>query len=389
VTVSRLRKLIVPVLCAVPAVVAANAVAASGAALNVTGTWQAEFDCTAGPCTSTSEADTLMLTQAQGSDVVTGTDSTGATISGMLVTGSTFSVTGTGKKGFVVHATVTVAANGLSWSGTYTDSKGTSGTDTATRQPPPAPANTALPTITGSTTAGAPLTCSEGSWSNAPDGFTYEWFRDGTPIIGTTGATYTVLATDEGLTLTCTVTASNLGGAASATSAGVPVPVLHVAHCPAASGALSGNTLGVLRLGMTRAQAVHAFAHSSTRGKSYQVFFCLTPRGVRVGIASPKLVKTLPKSERALAGHVIWASTSSFYYSVHGVRCGGTVAAAGKVLKLTGPFHIGKNFWYLAPNGASTAVFKVRAGVIEEIGIADKQLTKGHKAQVAFLTSFS
>jgi len=147
--------------------------------------------------------------------------------------------------------------------------------------------------------------------------------------------------------------------------------------------------LGLLRLGMARAQALHAFAHSSNRGKKYEDFFCLTPSGVRVGIASPKLVKTLPKSERKLAGTVIWASTSSFYYSIHGIRCGATVAAAGKLVKLTGPFHIGLNYWYLAPNGASTAVFKVRGRIIEEIGIADKQLTRGHKAQVAFLTSFS
>jgi hypothetical protein len=376
-------------LSAVAALVVASAAAASGATLNLTGTWQSNFHCTAGPCSFTNQADTLVLTQAQGSDMVSGTDQTGGTISGTL-TGSTFQLTGTGKKGFVVMATVTIAANGLSWSGAYTvPSTGTSGTYTATRPPPPAPANTALPAITGSPTAGTHLSCSQGSWTNAPNGFTYEWFRDGTPIIGTIAPTYTVLATDEGLTLTCAVTASNLGGAASATSAGVPVPVPHVARCPAASGELSGDTLGVLKLGMTRAQALHAFAHSSTRGKSYQVFFCLTPRGVRVGIASPKLVKTLPKSERGLAGHVIWASTSSFYYAVHGIRCGATVAAAGKVLKLTGPFHIGKNLWYLAPNGASTAVFKVRGGVIEEIGIADKQLTKGHKAQVAFLTSFS
>ncbi len=388
-TVSRLRTLIVLVLCAVPAVVAATAGAASGAALNLTGTWQSNLHCTAGPCAFTNQPDTLVLTQAQGSDMVGGTDQTGGTISGTL-TGSTFQFTGTGKKGFVVMATVTIAANGLSWSGAYTaPSTGTSGTYTATRPPPPPPANTALPAIAGSPAAGVHLSCSEGSWSNSPSGFTYEWARDGTPIIGAVGDAYTVLTTDEGLTLTCAVTATNLGGSASATSAGVSVPVPHVARCPAASGKLSGETLGLLRLGMTRAQALHAFAHSSTRGKSYQVFFCLTPRGVRVGIASPKLVKTLPKSERGLAGHVIWASTSSFYYSVHGIRCGATVAAATEVLKLTGPFHIGKNLWYLAPNGASTAVFKVRGGVIEEIGIGNKQLTTGHKAQVAFLTSFS
>ena len=55
----------------------------------------------------------------------------------------------------------------------------------------------------------------------------------------------------------------------------------------------------VAGLPVGRAQAVHAFAHSSNRGKKYEDFFCLTPRGVRVGIASPKLVKTLPKSERS------------------------------------------------------------------------------------------
>jgi hypothetical protein len=252
------------------------------------------------------------------------------------------------------------------------------------------PVETSPPVITGSAKAGGKLTCSTGTWTNDPTMFTYQWYLDGTPIPGATSKTYTVQSGDEQLTLTCAVGAANAkGGTVAVSKKGAKVPVPHVARCPAASGKLSGDRLGLLRLGMTRAQAVHAFAHSSTRGKRYEVFFCLTPRGVRVGIASPKLGKTLSKSERKIVGHVIWASTSSFYYSVHGVRCDTTVVAAAKRLKLTGPFHVGKNYWYLAPNGASTAVFKVRHGIIEEIGIGSKQLTKGHKAQVAFLTSFS
>jgi hypothetical protein len=255
---------------------------------------------------------------------------------------------------------------------------------------PPVPANTSRPVISGTAKTGGRLSCSQGSWTHDPTGFAYQWSYDGTPVQGAAGATYTVQSDDQGLSLTCAVTASNAGGAgAPASSAGTLVPVPHVARCPAATGKLSGVTLGLLRLGMTRAQALHAFAHSSNRGKKYEDFFCLTPRGVRVGIASPKLIKTLPKSERKLAGTVIWASTSSLYYSVHGIRCGATVAAARKVLRPTGPFHIGLNYWYLAPNGASTAVFKVRGGIIEEIGIGDKALTGGHKAQVAFLTSFT
>ncbi len=126
------------------------------------------------------------------------------------------------------------------------------------------------------------------------------------------------------------------------------------------------------------------------RGKHYEDFFCLTPRGVRVGYASPALLKTLPAKDRTrFEGRVVWASTSNTFYAVHGVRPGMTVAAAGRHLKLTGPFHVGLNYWYLAPNGTSTAVLKVRHGIVEEIGIGDRSLTQGHTAQVAFLKSFS
>jgi hypothetical protein len=110
---------------------------------------------------------------------------------------------------------------------------------------------------------------------------------------------------------------------------------------------------------------------------------------MRVGYASPRLLATLSAGERArLAGRVVWCSTASGYYSLAGVRHGTTVAAAAQLLKLIGPFHVGKNDWYLAPNGSSVGVMKVRHGVIEEIGIGDKQLTRGRKAQRAFLTSF-
>ena len=90
-----------------------------------------------------------------------------------------------------------------------------------------------------------------------------------------------------------------------------------------------------------------------------------------------------------MAQRVIWASTSSGYYSVRGIRPGATVAAAGAHLELAGPFHVGLNYWYPAPNGSSTAVLKVRRGIIEEIGIGDKRLTVGHRAEINFPKSFS
>jgi hypothetical protein len=193
------------------------------------------------------------------------------------------------------------------------------------------------------------------------------------------------------LTLTCNVSASNaIGKSSPATSKGVKVPVPHVQKCPGATGKLDGTTLGLVKLGMTRKEAGAKYKHSSNRGKKYEDFFCLTPIGVRVGYASPKLLDTLPKAKRAqFKDRVIWASTSSAFYTLKGVRAGTTIKAASKKLKTGKPFHIGKNIWYLAPNGSSTAVLKVRRGIVEEIGIGDKALTTGHKAQVNFLNSFS
>ena len=170
----------------------------------------------------------------------------------------------------------------------------------------------------------------------------------------------------------------------------VSVPFGPRRGCPAATGRLRGQTLGLAKLGMTRVQARRAYTHSSDRGKRYEDFFCLTPIGVRVGYGSPALLKRLGAHERKrFAGRVVWSSTSNPFYAVRGVHPGATLAVARKHLKLTGPFHVGLNFWYLATAGPSTAVLKVRHRIVEEIGIADKSLTKSHKAQRRFLRSFS
>jgi hypothetical protein len=162
------------------------------------------------------------------------------------------------------------------------------------------------------------------------------------------------------------------------------------AACPAASGRLSGTRLGALHLGMTRAQARHTFTHSSDRGRRYQDFFCLSPNGVRVWYASPRLLRSLPHHERSkYSGRVVWASTSNPYYSVRGIVPGAALRTARARLTHGRLFHVGLNYWYLAPNGRTTAVLKTRHGVVEEIGIAAKALTRGRRAQRRFLTSFS
>jgi hypothetical protein len=252
------------------------------------------------------------------------------------------------------------------------------------------PVNTGAPSISGTGKAGTALSCAHGVWSGPPSGYTYAWARDGTLIQGATGSSYTVQKLDQGTAVTCTVTASNvLGKGPAATSKGFTVPVPPVPRCPPATGSLSGSKLGLIHLGMTKQQARHAYTHSSTRGQQYKDFFCLTPYGVRVGYASPKLLRGLPVRERGrYKGRVVWASTDNARYAVGGIRAGATLAAAEKALPHGYYFRVGANYWYLAPAQGATAVLKVRHNVVEEVGIAVKQLTGSHKADRELMTSF-
>jgi hypothetical protein len=107
---------------------------ASASALNLTGTWSANYHCEAGGCAGGNFPATDTLTQAEGSKTVSGTNGS-ESLTGTL-TGNTFafhSYTG----GYKAEGTLTIAPNGLSWSGPVHDSNGTSGTYTATRASAP------------------------------------------------------------------------------------------------------------------------------------------------------------------------------------------------------------------------------------------------------------
>lgn len=93
---------------------------------------------------------------------------------------------------------------------------------------PAAPANTKLPTISGTTKVGKKLKASNGTWSNGPK-FTYRWLRCSSAgqsckgIAKATGASYTLVKADAGHRLEVRVTGTNMVSAASATSAATGV----------------------------------------------------------------------------------------------------------------------------------------------------------------------
>jgi hypothetical protein len=70
------------------------------------------------------------------------------------------------------------------------------------------------------------------------------------------------------------------------------------------------------------------------------------------------------------------------------VRVGTRISKVSKKLHVGRRFQVGRNTWYLAPNGSSRGILKVRHGRIQEIGIASRPLTRTRAADRRFLRSF-
>jgi hypothetical protein len=137
------------------------------------------------------------------------------------------------------------------------------------------PASVSVPGVSGSPVVGQTLTCSNGVWSGGtPQTFTYQWVSDGNPISGATAATYLVAPADQGHTLACAVTATNSGGRASATSAGIAIPPAPVTTGPppvvppasAGAPAISGTT----KLGSSLSCSTGAWSGTMPQTYAYQ-----------------------------------------------------------------------------------------------------------------------
>lgn len=255
---------------------------------------------------------------------------------------------------------------------------------------PSAPTNLAVPVVRGTAKAGSTLSCSDGRWTSSPTSYAYRWRRDGVALAGAVDPTYRVQTEDEGTTLRCTVSATNAAGTRGpAISQAVRVPVPVVARCPAAKGSLAGSTLGSTELGMTRTEARAAYLSSSVRSSADVFFFCLTPIGIRVAFPSPGLLSSLSSGQRdQFDDRVIWASSANPHYAIDGVRPGATLAAAEHALPHGNLLAIGDDKWYVAPAGRATAVLGIRAGLVQQVGIAERQLTPTRRAQVKLLASY-
>ena len=106
--------------------------------------------------------------------------------------------------------------NTIGWGSVYassnagrTDIIGTSATT---------PVNSVAPVISGSDYVTSVLTTTNGTWTNTPTSFTYQWYRNTTLISGATSSSYTLVQADADFEVKCKVTAINASGSGVADS---------------------------------------------------------------------------------------------------------------------------------------------------------------------------
>ncbi len=88
------------------------------------------------------------------------------------------------------------------------------------------PVNVTPPSIVGGPAIGSLLTCNAGTWNYLPTIFSVAWKRGTKSIAGATHNAYTVTKADAGFAITCSVTAANNVGPATASSAALAIAAI-------------------------------------------------------------------------------------------------------------------------------------------------------------------
>ena len=107
------------------------------------------------------------------------------------------------------------------------------------------PVNTVAPVVSGTAAINQTLSVTNGTWTNSPTSYTYQWLANSVAITSNaTSNTFVLTATQVGANISCNVTAVNIAGNATATSnqVGPVVSVYSLAYLSVAGG--GGATFG-------------------------------------------------------------------------------------------------------------------------------------------------
>ena len=230
-----------------------------------------------------------------------------------------------------------------------------------------APENTVKPAISGVAAAGETLSCSPGTWSGTVTRYTYQWSIEGTPIAGATSATYTVLTSDQGHTLTCTVTAYNGESPIASVSIAITTPPLELT--------CSGQPIVLVTVRQSGHSVVlSGFTRLKYAGKTVTITLSAVPRNVAKGKGGSTIVEpdgafeaTLPLPTGRLAQQTRYTATVEGQHS--------SALKLGRQTKITGDTPV---------SGGATVTLKVAGPLGHNKGIVTVTLKESCSAEKVF-----
>jgi hypothetical protein len=122
------------------------------------------------------------------------------------------------------------------------------------------PVNTMLPTLSGTPQVGQTLTATNGTWTNSPTSFTYQWNRAGSAISGATASAYVPVSADVGNTLTISVTATNGFGSSTPATSAATSAVIDIIPTNSSVPTISGTA----QVGQTLTATTGVWMHNPT-----------------------------------------------------------------------------------------------------------------------------
>jgi hypothetical protein len=129
---------------------------------------------------------------------------------------------------------------------TATNAAGSTNANSNTVGPivPPVPVNSVAPVVSGSLTQGSTLTTTNGTWTNSPTSYHYQWYNSSTGAIsGATSSTYATQASDVGDDIYCAVTAINAGGDSTPADSNSVGPITASSYTPSLNFSIARNSM--------------------------------------------------------------------------------------------------------------------------------------------------
>jgi hypothetical protein len=161
--------------------------------------------------------------------------------------------------------------------------------------------------------------------------------------------------------------------------------------CLSDSGPARGKHLGPAVVGRTRARQRRALRGARLRSRRHGIDrYCVFGGGsLRIAYPTRRLRRQLSRPlRRRIARRAVLILTSSRHFSVRGIRRGARVRTLRRRLRHERRVRVGRNVWYVARGRRVRVVYKTRGGLVREVGIASRRLTRGRRAQKRFLRSW-